>query len=413
MYLEAVGQAIKGSAVGLGAQNCYHEAKGRSPARSARRCSRDIGCKYVILGHSERRQIFKESNQDVNRKVLAALARRTDADRVRRRDARRSGRPGKTAAVVREQIEGSLAGLSAEQMLKIVIAYEPVWAIGTGVVATPEQAEEVHADLRRLLETRYNSQVASAVRIQYGGSVNAENAASLLGQPNIDGALVGGASLKADSFLAIVAAAAAAELVALDATCNGFWSFELCVLAGDVDWLHYLFMIPLALLSVFLILVILVQRGRGGGLTGALGGMGGQSAFGTKAGDLFTRITIVVAAIWVLLSMASLEGAQPAAAAPRRDSAADSPRQPTHAEPARRGDRRGIDVATGERRRQDRTPASGNAAEPILQRARRNGSDQHAADAPPAGRDQPATTPPTPTRSRPTPPSRPAALKSH
>ncbi len=115
----------------------------------------------------------------------------------------------RTAAVVREQIEGSLAGLSAEQVLKIVIAYEPVWAIGTGVVATPQQAEEVHADLRRLLEKGYNSQVASAVRIQYGGSVNAENAASLLGQPNIDGALVGGASLKADSFLAIVSAAAA------------------------------------------------------------------------------------------------------------------------------------------------------------------------------------------------------------
>ena len=92
-------------------------------------------------------------------------------------------------------------------MLKIVIAYEPVWAIGTGEVATPQQAQEVHADLRRLLETRYNSGVASAVRIQYGGSVNAENAASLLSQPNIDGALVGGASLKADSFLAIVAAA--------------------------------------------------------------------------------------------------------------------------------------------------------------------------------------------------------------
>ena len=114
---------------------------------------------------------------------------------------------GQTAAVVREQMEGSLAGLSAQQMLKIVVAYEPVWAIGTGVVATPQQAEEVHADLRKLLENRYNSEVASGVRIQYGGSVNAENAASLVGQPNIDGALVGGASLKAESFLAIVAAA--------------------------------------------------------------------------------------------------------------------------------------------------------------------------------------------------------------
>ncbi len=209
LYLEAIGQAIKGSAVGLGAQNCYHEPKGAFTGELSPQMLVDIGCKYAILGHSERRQIFKESNQDVNRKVLAVLAVGLTpilcvGETLDQRQA------NQTAAVVREQIEGSLAGLSAEQMLKIVIAYEPVWAIGTGVVATPQQAEDVHADLRRLLEKRYNSQVASAVRIQYGGSVNAENAASLLGQPNIDGALVGGASLKADSFLAIVAAAAKA-----------------------------------------------------------------------------------------------------------------------------------------------------------------------------------------------------------
>ncbi len=208
LYLEAIREAIKGSAVGLGAQNCYHEAKGAFTGEISPQMLVDIGCKYVILGHSERRQIFKESNQDVNRKVLAALGVGLTpivcvGETLDQRQANR------TAAVVREQIEGSLAGLSAEQVLKIVIAYEPVWAIGTGVVATPQQAEEVHADLRRLLEKGYNSQVASAVRIQYGGSVNAENAASLLGQPNIDGALVGGASLKADSFLAIVSAAAA------------------------------------------------------------------------------------------------------------------------------------------------------------------------------------------------------------
>jgi triosephosphate isomerase len=206
VYLEAVGQAIKGSAVGLGAQNCYHEAKGAFTGEISPQMARDIGCSYVILGHSERRQIFKESNQDVNRKLLAVLGVGLTpivcvGESLDQRQA------GQTAAVVREQIEGSLAGLSAEQMLKIVIAYEPIWAIGTGVVATPQQAEEVHADLRRLLETRYNSEVASAVRIQYGGSVNAENAGSLLTQRNIDGALVGGASLKADSFLAIVTAA--------------------------------------------------------------------------------------------------------------------------------------------------------------------------------------------------------------
>lgn len=206
LYLEAVGQAVKNSAVGLGAQNCYYEAKGAFTGEISPQMVRDIGCTYVILGHSERRQIFKESNHEVNRKTLAALAVGLTpivcvGETLDQRQA------GQTTAVVREQIEGSLAGLSADQALKIVIAYEPVWAIGTGIVATPEQAEAVHADLRRLLETRYNPQVASGVRIQYGGSVNAENAASLLGQANIDGALVGGASLKADSFLAIVAAA--------------------------------------------------------------------------------------------------------------------------------------------------------------------------------------------------------------
>jgi len=206
VYLEAVGQAAKNSAVGLGAQNCYHEAKGAFTGEVSPQMLRDIGCTYVILGHSERRQYFKESNQDVNRKLRSALGAGLVpivcvGETLDQRQA------GQTAAVVREQIEGSLAGLSADELPKVVIAYEPIWAIGTGVVATPEQAEEVHADLRKLLESRYNSAVASQVRIQYGGSVNAENAASLLKQPNIDGALVGGASLKADSFLAIVAAA--------------------------------------------------------------------------------------------------------------------------------------------------------------------------------------------------------------
>jgi triosephosphate isomerase len=114
---------------------------------------------------------------------------------------------GQTLNVVQTQFDGSLAGIAASEMSQVVIAYEPVWAIGTGKVATTAQAEEVHAALRKLLETRYNSQVAEAVRIQYGGSVKPDNAAELLAQPNIDGALVGGASLKADSFLGIVAGA--------------------------------------------------------------------------------------------------------------------------------------------------------------------------------------------------------------
>jgi triosephosphate isomerase (TIM) len=206
VYLEAVREALSDSAVGLGAQNCYHEPKGAFTGEISPQMLKDIGCKYVILGHSERRAIFKESNEDVNRKVVAALGAGLlpivcVGETLDQRQA------GQTATAVREQVEGSLAGLTAEQMGKIVIAYEPVWAIGTGVVATPEQAEAVHADLRRLLETRYNPQVASATRIQYGGSVNAENAQTLLAQPNIDGALVGGASLKAEDFLAIVQAA--------------------------------------------------------------------------------------------------------------------------------------------------------------------------------------------------------------
>jgi triosephosphate isomerase (TIM) len=210
VYLDAVHRKLVGSAVGLGAQNCYHEPKGAFTGEVSPPMLVDLGCKYVILGHSERRAIFRESNQDVNKKVLAALAAGLTpivcvGETLEQRQA------GQTSAVVREQFEGSLAGLTAEQVARLVIAYEPVWAIGTGVVATPQQAEEVHADLRKLMETRYDAGLAAQVRIQYGGSVTAENAATLLGQPNIDGALVGGASLKADSFLAIVAAARKAK----------------------------------------------------------------------------------------------------------------------------------------------------------------------------------------------------------
>ncbi len=206
LYVDAVSQVIQGSAVGLSAQNMYHEANGAFTGEISASMLLDLGCKYVILGHSERRHILGESDQDVNRKVLSALAAglvpivcvgETLAERE----------SGQTQSVVKQQFEGSLAGIEASQMSGVVIAYEPVWAIGTGKVATPEQAEEVHADLRRLLESRYTAEVAAAVRIQYGGSVKPDNAAELLGQPNIDGALVGGASLKVESFLGIIAAA--------------------------------------------------------------------------------------------------------------------------------------------------------------------------------------------------------------
>ena len=206
VYLDAVAAALKGSAVGLGAQNAYHEPKGAFTGELSTAMLVDIGCKYVILGHSERRHILRESNQDVNRKVRAALAAGLTpivcvGELLAERDA------GQTRDIVQEQLSGSLAGLSDADMMKLVIAYEPVWAIGTGRTATPAQAEEVHADLRRMLASRYNPEVAVAVRIQYGGSVKADNAAELLAQPNVDGALVGGAALDAAGFLAIVGSA--------------------------------------------------------------------------------------------------------------------------------------------------------------------------------------------------------------
>jgi triosephosphate isomerase len=206
VYLDSVIGAVKGSRVGVGAQNMHAEGKGAFTGEVAGPMLVDIGCKYVILGHSERRQYFGETDEQINKKLKAALALGlTPIVCVGETLQEREG--GQTRNVIRTQFTGSLAGISAEDMARIVIAYEPVWAIGTGKTATPAQAEEVHADLRDLLINRYNSPTAFVVRIQYGGSVKADNAAELLSQPNIDGALVGGASLKASDFLAIVAAA--------------------------------------------------------------------------------------------------------------------------------------------------------------------------------------------------------------
>ncbi len=204
VYLEAVGRAVAGSKVALGAQNVYHQPKGAFTGEISVSMLRDLGCEYVIIGHSERRHILGETDDAVNQKVHAALGAGLEpivcvGELLAEREA------GKTLDVIRSQFDGSLAGLSDEQMLRVVIAYEPVWAIGTGRVATPQQAEEVHLDLRKILEERYNKEVAETVRIQYGGSVKPENAADLLSQPNIDGALVGGASLKVDLFMGIVA----------------------------------------------------------------------------------------------------------------------------------------------------------------------------------------------------------------
>lgn len=209
VYLDAVAQSAKGSAVAVGGQNMYFEASGAFTGENSAAMLLDVGCKYVILGHSERRHVFGETDELIHKKVQAALAAGLlpivcVGERLEEREANH------TAAVIAAQIEGSLAAVTAEQMGQIVIAYEPVWAIGTGRTATPQQAEEVHVDLRKLLARRYNAQVADAVRIQYGGSVNAKNAADLLAQPNVDGALVGGACLKADDFLTIIRAGAQA-----------------------------------------------------------------------------------------------------------------------------------------------------------------------------------------------------------
>ncbi len=201
-YLEAVGRAIAGSNVALGAQNMYHQPDGAFTGELSATMLRDLGCTYVILGHSERRHILGETDEEVNRKVHAALAAELApivcvGELLAQREA------GQTMTVIRRQVDGSLAGLSPQQMAGIAIAYEPVWAIGTGKVATPPQAEEVHSALRKIIEDCYNDSIAGSVRIQYGGSVKPENAAELLDRPDIDGALVGGASLKVEQFLGI------------------------------------------------------------------------------------------------------------------------------------------------------------------------------------------------------------------
>jgi len=206
VYLDAVASVVKGTVVGLGAQNMYHEKVGAFTGETSADMLVDVGCQYVILGHSERRRILGEANEAVCRKVHAAVAAGLIpivcvGETLQEREA------GKTFDIVREQVYGSLAGLKTEQAKTLVIAYEPVWAIGTGVNATPEQAEEVHADLRNALEARLGAVLAAELRIQYGGSVKPSNAKELLAKENIDGALVGGASLKANDFVPIIQAA--------------------------------------------------------------------------------------------------------------------------------------------------------------------------------------------------------------
>jgi triosephosphate isomerase len=207
VYLIPVAEAVAGRHVALGAQNMYFEDNGAFTGEVSASMLRDVGATYVILGHSERRHILGETDQEVNRKAKKALATGLTpivcvGETLEEREA------GRTTDVIGRQFAGSLADLSADAARKVVIAYEPVWAIGTGRTASPQQAQEVHADLRNLLSKGYNQSVASEVRILYGGSVKPQNAGELLSQSDIDGALVGGASLVAGDFMAIAEAAA-------------------------------------------------------------------------------------------------------------------------------------------------------------------------------------------------------------
>ncbi len=191
------------SNIGLGAQNLYLEDSGAFTGEVSAPLIKDTGATYVIIGHSERRQYFGETNETVNKKINAAL-KHDLTPIVCVGEVLQERESDKTFDVIQRQCEESLAGLTGDEMRKIVIAYEPVWAIGTGKTATPDQAQEVHKFIRDLLGKLFNGEVAGAVRIQYGGSVKPENAAELMMKDDIDGALVGGASLKAESFGGII-----------------------------------------------------------------------------------------------------------------------------------------------------------------------------------------------------------------
>ena len=203
VYLKPICDAVAGSNIGVGAQNMYFEEKGAFTGEISGAMVKDAGCRYVLLGHSERRHVFGETDEIINRKVLKALSDGLHVvlavgELLEQREA------GKTMEVNERQIRIGLEGVDSTAMSNVTIAYEPVWAIGTGKTASPEQAQEVHAEIRRLLEKLYDAEIAAATRIQYGGSMNPKNAAELLGQKDVDGGLIGGASLKVEDFTAIV-----------------------------------------------------------------------------------------------------------------------------------------------------------------------------------------------------------------
>ena len=202
--LDAVRKVVEWSDIRLVAQNCHYEEEGAFTGEVSVRMLESIGCTYVILGHSERRQLFGETSATVNLKVKKALGEGLQVimcvgETLEERE------KGITTEVVTGQVREGLEGVS--DLVGVVVAYEPVWAIGTGKTATPEQAEEMHGTIRDTVREMYGDLPAEHLRIQYGGSVKPSNAAELFAKPNIDGGLIGGASLKADDFVAIVRAA--------------------------------------------------------------------------------------------------------------------------------------------------------------------------------------------------------------
>ncbi|QSQ16394.1 triose-phosphate isomerase [Myxococcus landrumensis] len=204
--LQPLHVALEGAPFQLAGQNCHWEASGAFTGEVSAPMLAELGCAYVIVGHSERRQLFGETDETVNKKARAVRdAKMTPIICVGETLAERES--NRTLEVVERQVRGALAGFEAKEVAGFVLAYEPVWAIGTGRNATSAQAQEVHAAIRGLVGRLYDGETAGRVRIQYGGSVKPDNAAELLGQPDVDGALVGGASLKAGDFAAIVKAA--------------------------------------------------------------------------------------------------------------------------------------------------------------------------------------------------------------
>jgi triosephosphate isomerase len=207
VYLQSVVKAVSSTGVAVGAQDVYIEPKGAFTGEISPAMLKDVGCNYVLCGHSERRHVLGESDELVGKKVTASLGGGLlpilcVGELLAERDA------AQTEAVVARHLKTGLAGLSADKMSAVTIAYEPVWAIGTGRTATPQQAQEVHMFIRRLLAEMFNKKLADEIRILYGGSANAGNAKELMAQEDVDGLLVGGASLKIDDFVKIIQAAA-------------------------------------------------------------------------------------------------------------------------------------------------------------------------------------------------------------